>query len=578
MASAGRILAVTLAALAGSLTSAAAVAAAAPAPAQAPGRVVFPVDGGVVSNDDDGGAATAAVALPDGGAVLVGNGGGTGRVHTYVAEITAAGSLDPAFGTRGIATLPGIEADQIVEEADGSLIVAGSGTATDKSEYPPIVLVHLNADGTIDSSFGTDGVETTTIESACGDCAAVSALPGGELAVTGDTGPAEAAPGPTPPATQWVVARLTPTGALDPSFGQAGIVTLLPTAGNGTAVAGLGNGDIVALGNLVGGGQTVSVLTRLLPSGAADPTFNGGSLIVEPAGVGASMVADPDGTVLVSGAGTVVRYTSGGLPDPSFGAGGIAHLVGFTAPTIPAGTGTSQDLPAKLLATPGDGAVAYYVEDGGAAVVERLTPSGGVDPTQGGGGAKQLGLGFGGGATGPLVTIRPRALPPLDQDSADVRGGMVERPDGSFLAFDGAFVAEGTGEGEGRSSFDFAVAGLTPSFTADTSFGGPATPLHAKLRVIRQRASTARSRHGILVELTLSQPGLARVVIRAHGRAVAENVLPIFAPGEATLPVELTSYGSALLRNHHGIKLTASLTGRDLLTNTATATSAGTLR
>lgn len=66
------------------------------------------------------------------------------------------------------------------------------------------------------------------------------------------------------------------------------------------------------------------------------------------------------------------------------------------------------------------------------------------------------------------------------QDSADLRGGLLDRPDGSFLAFDGVAVLEGTGEGEGNSILDFAAAGLTPSFAQDPSFGGPATPLYVK--------------------------------------------------------------------------------------------------
>ncbi len=163
------------------------------------------------------------------------------------------------------------------------------------------------------------------------------------------------------------------------------------------------------------------------------------------------------------------------------------------------------------------------------------------------------------------------------QDSADIRGSIIEHADGSFVAVNGVSVVEGTGEGEGNSIFDFGAAGLTPSFALDTSFGGKATPLYAKLRVIKQRAATAHTRRGIRVELTLSQPGLARVIVKAGGRVVAQNVLAVFKAGEATLPVELTTYGSQLLRNHRGVSVTATATGRDLLTNTATSTASGSL-
>jgi uncharacterized delta-60 repeat protein len=576
--------------LAGSVAATSAVAAApTPQPQKAPGRVVFSVDGGAVSSNDDGGGASAAVPLPDGGAVLVGNGGVTGQFHTYAAEINADGSLNPAFATGGIATLPGITAYQVVREADGSLIVAGSGATTDSAAFPPIVLLHLEADGALDPGFGTGGIDTLPIESSCGDCAAISVEPSGRLVVTGDTGRDVSELGRHPSIvaeTQWVVAALTPNGALDPSFGRSGIVTLVQSEADGTAVGALADGDIVALGNVSGSGRTVAVLTRLLPSGAADPAFSGGNLIAVPGGAGTDMIAEPDGDVLVDASAAIVRYTAAGLPDPTFASGGVAPLTGFTAAAVlPPPVPPEQTVPTRLLPSPGDGAVVYNVGDSGVVLVERLSANGSPDPTLGGSTtAKRIALGFGGGSGGFVVSVRPRPLPPLAQDSADIRGAIVERANGSFLAVNGVSVLKGTGEGEGDGEgeqegiFDFAVAGLTPSFAPDPTVGGPATPLYAKLRVIRQHASTDYTRHGILVELTLSEPGLARVVIKADGRVVAQNVLPVPDAGESTLPVELTAYGNQLLRNGHGIELTATLTGRDLLTNTATSTASGTLR
>lgn len=553
-------------------------AAAATAPASAPGRVVFSVDGGVVSNDVDGGGARAGVALPGGGALVVGNGGG---FHTYAAQVKPDGSLDTSFGVGGVATLPSMLVDQVVRQPDGSLVVAGSGTSLSRTQFPPIVLVRLHPNGTIDSAFGANGLARLTIQSSCGNCAAVSALPSGGLVVTGNTGnlPADPIKNPQTPAdTQWVVARLTPSGALDPSFGRAGIVTLLPSASAGTAVATLANGDTVALGRVVIGGQTVSVLTRLLASGAADPSFNAGTLLAVPGGAASGMIANADGSVLVDVTSAVVRYTAAGLPDPSFGTGGVAPISGFPTSTLPFPLPQTQVLQTQILPGPGDGAVLFNVGNSGVVLAERLTPSGAIDPTFGGPTAKRLTLGFGGGGSGFISSVRPRPLPPLVQDSADVRGTLVERTDGSFLAVDGVSVTTPTGEGEGRSIFDFALAGLTPTLGVDASFGGAATRLSVTLNLIRQRASTAHTRHGIRVELTVSQPGLARVVIKAHGRVVAQNVLPVFAAGVSFLPVELTSYGNQLLRTHRGVGLTAVVTARDLLTNTATATAVGLLR
>jgi len=49
-------------------------------------------------------------------------------------------------------------------------------------------------------------------------------------------------------------------------------------------------------------------------------------------------------------------------------------------------------------------------------------------------------------------------------------------------------------------------------------------------------------------------------------------------PPAASLPVALTTYGDRWLRAHHDIALSATATGRDLLTNTTTATTTGVLR
>lgn len=570
-----------LAAVGGSLALGSTPALATTPPAHAPGRVVFSVNQGAVGADADGGGASVAVVLPDGGAVLAGN-GGTGRdFRVYLAEINADGSLNGAFGGgHGVATLPGFIVDQIVRESDGSFVVAGEGTSQSRTQFPPIVLAHVNPDGSLDSSFGVAGVATLPIQSSCGNCAAVSAEPSGDLVVTGNTGNLATKPVAIPVTgnTQWVVARLTPTGVLDPSFGVAGVATLLRTASFGSAVSAQPGGDIVALGRIVAGGRTVSVLTRLQPSGAADPTFNGGSPVAVPDGADSGMIADADGTVVVDASTAVVRYTAAGAPDPTFGSGGVAPITGFPTATLPFPLPQNTTPQTALLPAPGDSALLYNVGNGGVVVGERLTPAGAIDPSFAGTSARQITLGFGGGGSGFVVSVRPRPLPPLTQNSTDIRGSIVERADGSFLAVNGVSVIQPTGEGEGKSVFDFAVAGLTSTFAADPTFGGPPTPLETELRVVRQHAATARTRHGIVVELTLSQPGLARVTIKAHGRVIAQNVLPAFGHGEMSIPVELTAYGNTYLRNHRGVKVTATATGRDLLTNTATATASGTLR
>jgi uncharacterized delta-60 repeat protein len=568
-----RALLLALAAAGASSTLCGAAFAAAPTAQVAPGRVVILVDGGAITKEDNaGGAADPAVALPDGGAVAL-YAGQYGQA--WLVQIEAGGALDPSFGTGGLVDLetvvPSFTAAEILRQPDGKLVVVGSQPSSRTLAFPPVVLIRLDPDGSLDQSFGSGGVATTPIQESC-DCATVGLRPGGGFVVGGTT-TEQAGPtiGDVPTAIpQWTLAGLTATGALDPSFGQAGLVTLAGDGAAGIDVAVLPDGDTVATGD-GGGSARGGELARLLPSGAPDPSFHGGTLETLPSyPIPEQLLAYPDGTVIVGVTHAIIRYTTAGLPDETFGAGGIVQ----TAPATDIGN-SSQLLPA-----PGDGAL--VIEETGPEYAQgRYTaklfgPTGALDASLGGPGGLAFSLPFGGGSSSLLVSTRPAYLTSLDQNT--FAGYVVQRPDGSYLFLGGATVSQPTGEGTGNSIADFAAAALTASLTPDPSFGGPATPLHATLAILKQRASTARARHGIRVTVNLTAPGLARVAVKAYGRVVAQSVLPIFAAGRTTLPVELTSFGASWLRAHPQSKVTASLTARDLLAGDATATAEAHLR
>ena len=112
--------------------------------------------------------------------------------------------------------------------------------------------------------------------------------PDGSLVLTGSAG-ANAS------ADRWVVARLTPSGALDPKFGHGGVATLAGPGSGGDDVARRADGSIVALGSAPGAPSLASgrnlLLARLLPNGTQDPAFAGGAPLGIPANAGAGDVA-----------------------------------------------------------------------------------------------------------------------------------------------------------------------------------------------------------------------------------------------------------------------------------------------
>jgi uncharacterized delta-60 repeat protein len=172
----------------------------------------------------------------------------------------------------------------------------------------------------------------------------------GSLVLTGFTG------------QTWVVARLTPAGTLDPSFGEGGIASVGGRA-SGRAVSLFADGGVAALGY----DGPEFLLTRLTPSGAADPAFHDGTpLPVLGSFYPPGLLARADGAidVLVSGPAKAElrRYTPTGERDGSFGKGGAVSAPGGAKPgTLLAAPDGTELLTAVKQPQPGFGSAAVTV-------------------------------------------------------------------------------------------------------------------------------------------------------------------------------------------------------------------------
>jgi uncharacterized delta-60 repeat protein len=593
--------AVSLAALA-ALTAAPGTATAAPVVSKAPGRVVFPVASGLalkdtgINNDDP-----LAAALPDGSIVMVA--ATTADPFTlYAAKLGPHGALDPSFGTAGIAKLATpsgatFELQQLLRQADGKLLLIGPRDPSSPlgGTSARMEVTRLNADGSLDRGYGAGGSAATPLGESCGRGCTIAALaPDGSLVVSGSTTSATPPPAGTMPDLRWSLTRLTPAGAVDPSFGSAGVVTI-PTAGTTFArdVAIGAGGTIVTAGQLGSGSSPGSrlLLTRLTPGGAADATFAGGVPVASTFQPGRTpILLQDDGSVVIAGGiprvegppatearFLLARYTPAGAPDTAFG---TVELKTTPEQLLPAAGGALlavQRAPANSFGlTPARGGVR----------ISRVTSTGALDPA--GPGGSYVDLPFGGGVSaysGGVPGENPE--PPLYQN-AFVLPRLVARADGSFVATarlrvtqpaDPSVTAKNpTAENPDLTIGRFAVAALTPAFALDPAFGGPVEPLHLSARLARQRARTAVARRAVRVELNASAVGIARVKIVHGGRAIAESQVGVFATGRNTLPVKLTTYGRGYLRHHPRAPLAVTATARDLLTNTARATATGRLR
>jgi uncharacterized delta-60 repeat protein len=249
---------------------------------------------------------------PDGRIVLAGD----SRLQPAVARLKANGALDTSFATAGKRTFSWGAIGRVTAALvapNGKILLGGfSGP-----EGGNIQVARLNANGKLDTTFGTGGI--AGIDFGGDDFGeAMARQADGRILVAGRSSAAGA-----------VVARLRAGGTLDPDFGGGGRVTL-PGGGSVSAILVQPDRRIVVAGNA--GGSAAMTVTRLKPDGSPDTTFDGdgtatidfGSL----ADLAAGAALQPDGRIVVAGYAqgsedvAVARLNANGSPDAAFGAAG----------------------------------------------------------------------------------------------------------------------------------------------------------------------------------------------------------------------------------------------------------------
>ena len=240
---------------------------------------------------------------------------------------------------------------------DGRIVVGGfSQTGA--------TIFGFTATGQPDTSFGQGG-----------QVALPSARGNASIALQGDNIVAAASDS----TGRLVVFRLLPNGALDPSFGSAGVAaTNLSSAGLAPQVAIASDRKIVVASTSapIAG----LVVARMLPDGDGfDPSFGGGVVYdtTTPLGFGAQAVAAGPGdkvTVLAAGfadTSRVLRFAADGTLDPSFGSGGNAVVE----------PGEPAYLFDMALRPDGSSVVVGRLGTSAKGVIAALTPAGQLDPT-----------------------------------------------------------------------------------------------------------------------------------------------------------------------------------------------------
>jgi uncharacterized delta-60 repeat protein len=293
------------------------------------GKVIVPIVG-----EDQGNAVTLQA---DGKIVIAGQGQGA-NADFRVVRLNGDGSPDSSFGNQGTALLPVGASDDgsygLVVLPDGKLVLSGYSVAANGD----FSMIRLNANGSVDASFGTLGSALFDVGGSSDSGRGVIALPDGHLLMVGNS--------LNGGAYEFSVIRTDANGTLDTSFGNQGKV--LMAVGTGYAFsntllvqpdAGAPQGYRLIVAGHVQNGATVDFgVLRLNADGSVDNSFGvaGNGRVLLAAGAGDETVnataLQADGKLLIAGRGigatngdyAVMRLTQDGQLDTTFNPNGPA--------------------------------------------------------------------------------------------------------------------------------------------------------------------------------------------------------------------------------------------------------------
>jgi uncharacterized delta-60 repeat protein len=142
-----------------------------------------------------------------------------GSGHEVVVQ-AAEGDLDPTFGTGGkVVTDIGVfeRAADVATQPDGKIVMAATRPAEGGATTSDVALFRYNVDGSLDASFGTNGVALIDINGRGDVAEAVAIQPDGKIVVAGMSSI-------FPEPSQFAVTRVQANGTIDASFGTSGTV------------------------------------------------------------------------------------------------------------------------------------------------------------------------------------------------------------------------------------------------------------------------------------------------------------------------------------------------------------------
>lgn len=421
--------------------------------------------------------ATATAVQADGKIVLV----GAVQLNTYgnydfaVTRLNEDGSLDTSFGDNGTKViafdLGGTDEDDnlafdldvatcVAIQSDGKIVVGGYAQRDSSGNFD-FAVARLNTDGSMDSSFSSDGKALVAFDyGGAGDDRAtgIAIQSDGRIVLVGTCQQDASGAG------DLAIARLLSDGSLDTSFTGDGRKWIDFSGGSddgGAAVAIQDDGSIVVVGYTTNSnGDNDFAIARVIPDGSLDYTFSDDgkkTIAFDLGGDGTdratSVAIQSDGSIVVAGSASgkngdgdfaVARLTKSGGMDGAFSGDGRK--------TVALDRGASNEDGATGVVVQSDGSIMIggYTQVSSTGdfdfAVARLTSEGDLDTLFAIEGKKSIPFNYGGS----------------DYDSAN---SMVMQSDGKI-------VIVGSSTKSDPQDTDFAAVRLNADGELDSTFGG----------------------------------------------------------------------------------------------------------
>jgi uncharacterized delta-60 repeat protein len=267
----------------------------------------FGAGGKVSTNFASGTDVIRAIALQSDGKIVAAGYARNATNDFALARYNADGSLDTSFGTGGkVTTAFGTGTDQgwaVAIQSDGKIVVAGQARNTNDD----FAVARYNTNGTLDATFGTGGTATTAVGTSTDYARAVAIQPDGKIVVAGET--------KNGTYYNFAIVRYNANGTLDTSFNANGKLTVaLSTCNNyGKAMLLQPDGKIVVVGyaDIPSGGRCRGrydfAVTRVSSTGALDASFGTTGKVTTDMGnksdAAYALALQSDGKILAAGVG-----------------------------------------------------------------------------------------------------------------------------------------------------------------------------------------------------------------------------------------------------------------------------------